>query len=418
MKASPSFADLDGDGDLDAVVGEYSFLRLYFQNTGSATAPVFVQQTGAANPLNGINSQAQNTPSFVDLDGDGDLDAVVGNSIGLLHYFRNTGSATAPVFVQQIGAANPFGGVTVNLSSAPSFADLNGDGDIDAVVGALQFNLIFFENTKPRGIAPDFVAQTGADNPVDGVSIGGWSTPVFANSDGDGDDDLVVGNLFGDFSYFRNTGTATAPVFVEQTGAANPFDGINGDTRGKLSLTDLDGDGDLDAVVGALTNRLNFYLNTGSATEAVYVQQTGAANPFDGVAVDIAAPSFVDLDSDGDLDALVGESNGILHYFRNTGTATSPAFTLQTGAANPFNGVDVGLFSTPAFADLDRDGDLDAVVGDYNSGVLNISSTPARPPRRFSCSRPARPIRSLVSMWDSKPRRPSPTSMATATSIS
>ncbi len=76
-----------------------------------------------------------------------------------------------------------------------------------------------------------------------------------------------------------------------------------------------------------------------------------------------STPSFADLDGDGDLDAVVGEGDGTLHYFENTGSAIAPVFTERTGAANPFNGVDVGYYSAPSFADLDGDGDLDAVVG-------------------------------------------------------
>ena len=89
----------------------------YFQNTGTAIAPVFAERTGAANPFNGVDFRYRSTPSFADLDGDGDLDAIVGDNNGTLHYFQNTGTATAPVFAERTGAANPFNGVDVGTTA-------------------------------------------------------------------------------------------------------------------------------------------------------------------------------------------------------------------------------------------------------------------------------------------------------------
>ena len=60
----------------------------------------------------------------------GDLDLVVGTDNGQLNYFENTGTSTAPVFVQRIGSANPFAGIDVGWHSAPAFSDIDNDGTL------------------------------------------------------------------------------------------------------------------------------------------------------------------------------------------------------------------------------------------------------------------------------------------------
>ncbi len=422
-KASPALGDVDGDGDLDVLVGEVDGLLRYFKNTGTATRPVYVQQTGAANPW-GAFRVSQAAPALGDVDGDGDLDAVVGASSGWLPYFKNTGTATRPVYVRQTGAADPFNGLTAHLNSAPALGDVDGDGDLDVVAGASDGKLRYFKNTG-TATRPVYVTQHGAANPFNGVDVGGYSAPALGDVDGDGDLDVPVGEGDGWLNYFKNSGTATGPVYIQQTGAANPVNGVHhgwvaapalGDLAGDgardallggragyltsflflhrngavppassvipqtgaanpfngidigrnaaPALGDVDGDGDRDAVVGESEGLLKYFKNTGTATSPVYVPQTGAANPLNGVDVGIrAVPTLGDVDGDGDLDALVGELDGLLNYFKNTGTATSPVYVQQTGAANPWGGFDVGAYSAPALGDLDGDGDLDVVVG-------------------------------------------------------
>ena len=60
----------------------------------------------------------------------GDLDLVVGEHDGFLNYIENSGTSTAPVFVQRTGSANPFDGIDVGYSSSPAVVDFDGDGTL------------------------------------------------------------------------------------------------------------------------------------------------------------------------------------------------------------------------------------------------------------------------------------------------
>ncbi|WP_181280690.1 VCBS domain-containing protein [Aphanothece hegewaldii] len=370
---APTLADIDSDGDLDAVVGALDGTLKYYLNTGTALAPFYTEQTGTSNPFNGIYVGSLSKPTLADLDGDGDLDAVVGELYGRLLYYKNTGTALAPVYRGQTGTSNPFNTIDVGSFSTPTFADIDSDGDLDAVVGEIDGNLNYFENI-PTPKPVNFTQPP--TSPFNGIYVGLSSAPTLADIDGDGDLDAVVGEYDGNLNYYKNTGTALAPVYTEQTGTSNPFNDIYVGLSSAPTLADIDGDGDLDAVVGEKYGTLKYYLNTGTALAPVYREQTGTSNPFNDINVgNYSTPTFADIDSDGDLDAVVGASDGTLKYYKNTGTALAPVYREQTGTSNPFNDINVGYFNKPTLADIDSDGDLDAVVGELYGRLLYYKNT-------------------------------------------
>ena len=191
-------------------------------------------------------------------------------------------------------------------------------------------------------------------NPFNGVDVGFDSAPAFGDLDGDGDLDMVSGMWLGELKYFKNTGTASAPVYVEQTGAANPLSGLDVGNGSVPGLVDIDGDGDLDAVSTENDGNVNYFKNTGTASAPVFAEQAGAASPFNGIVpTNFTTPAFGDIDGDGDKDMLLGTHGGTVLYYKNTRTATAPAFTQQGGASNPFGSIDVGSYSSPALGDVD-----------------------------------------------------------------
>jgi hypothetical protein len=447
---NPTFVDIDHDGDQDLFAGTSDGTIHYFENTGSATAPVMVERTGAANPLNAVDIGFDSIPAFVDIDGDGDQDAFIGETDGKVNYFENTGTVNAPVFTERIGPANPFDGVDVGYASAPTFVDIDGDLDFDAFIGQSNGNVNYFENTGTVN-APTLVERTDAANPLNSVDVGSESVPAFVDIDNDKDLDAFVGESSGNVNYFENTGTVNAPVLVERTGTANPLDGIEvmnesspafvdidgdgdqdlflGEYPGQViafrndgsastpditawddpavplsdkrtgqlsrpSFADLDGDGDLDAFIGGIdrgfkfiygygSTPITYFENTGTRTAPVMVERTDTANPLYGFSGLSASPTFVDIDGDGDLDAFVGGIYGQVDFIQNFGTRTEPIMAQRFGSGNPLNGVHPGYFTSPAFVDIDGDGDLDAFVGavdidGYSSAITYFENTGTR----------------------------------------
>lgn len=276
-----------------------------------------------------------------------------------IQFGDGTGTVVAPmVLAARTGAANPFGAIDVAAESSPFLADLDGDGDLDLLAGAHDGTLSYFRNTGSVD-APTFSEQSGADDPFDGIDTGDVSAkPGLVDLDDDGDLDLAVGLASGAIPYFENTGTAAAATL------ATSVEVLSVGSYAAPSAIDIDTDGDLDVIVGKADGKLAFFRNLGTAGEALFSRPIGASSPFDAIDIgDRAVPSFGDIDGDGDFDLVVGAGDGTIRFFENTGSAQAAVFTERTGSANPFDGIDVGSFASPTLADVDGDRDLDVVVG-------------------------------------------------------
>lgn len=370
----PTFTDIDTDGDLDLLLtSDDQPVARYFENKGDTGTPDFTEHTGTANPFRMLLEESRSSVSLMDMDGDGDLDLFQSVYLIPVCAYKNIGRASHPEFLIQNNNLNI--GPAVSWRNT-EIGDIDGDGDLDAIVGSDGPALMLYTNTGSVTL-PRFEKAGDADNPFSPVT---GQLVKLADMDGDGDLDLI--STADDTGYFENTGNRLSPTYEKRTGPDNPVDDF---ASSYTDVADLDGDGDLD-LVGTSDGKICVYENTGETKESPVFDKTTGVVLAEGI--NQGWPELADIDGDGDQDLLVAElaSGAPLHFFVNTGTSTEVKFEERTGAANPFAAIPVHLCTFPTLADMDGDGAPDLFMGwptgalyYYHNGELKTpdSDTPA-----------------------------------------
>lgn len=375
----PAIFDYEGDGDLDVMsfnVGG-SFIELHLnssvENSGDCGLDFHLANRCYGGFIEGDNSNdIVIDPDLVDdlcsfnvvdprnsgglrhvgstiltLDGnnDGLQDLVLGD-VGFtnLVYLENSDQGAEP---NQIVSFDPnfpstMGGDPVDIDNFPSafYEDVDGDNVSDLIVsvnasaGAATYETVQLYLNSGTENAPDFSFVTSSFLQNEMLDWGNHASPSAVDYNGDGLLDLVIGcnsDLPGGglneprLILMENTGTLTEPTFQ----IVDP-DWLN------LSLTisspspcptfgDFDNDGDADLIIGFINGSLHYFENESGWSYTSLIPSSDGNNNVG----NSATPSTGDIDNDGNLDLVVGEEEGNLNYFRNSGNSTGPLFTLE-----------------------------------------------------------------------------------------
>ena len=363
---SMAFADVDDDGDLDFFWGDFFEPGVLFvENTGSCSEVVLLSDPLALEVEDPISTSGYNVPVLEDLDGDDDLDLFVGVLGGAFnpgltttrnfHFYEKVDGA----FVRR--TERFIYTLDVGSESIPEFADLDGDGDLDLLIAnkldpedTRTSRLFYFENVGSPEV-PSF--QQRDHLPLFTMY---HYAPALGDLDGDGDLDMLVGTWNKGVALYSNFGTPEEPDFVLQDTTLIKL------TRGSNStptLTDIDGDGDLDLFIGESSGELNFYRNVGTPQAFSFELVTDRFGEID--AGRRSYPTFADIDGDGDEDLLLGREQGGVLLYRRNGSGTDPTFV-----HDPNFTLRLPNYATPTLVDIDADGDLDVFSGGLSGGLV------------------------------------------------
>ncbi|MGB0918185.1 MAG: T9SS type A sorting domain-containing protein [Flavobacteriales bacterium] len=334
-----AFADVDGDTDLDLFGTGYSASSELFLNDGSG---VFSRNTGT--PFEGA---LYSSMAYADVDGDLDLDLLVigedavSGGVRKSSLYQNDGTGG---FTEIVGT--PFDSVS---RGAVVFADIDGDDDEDILITGINSQWSRIAKLYTNDGSGVFTEVIGA--PLDGGFDG---DAAFADVDGDDDLDLLITGTNNSFDastkLYLNDGSG---VYTDDLNA--PFEQISYST---IVFADVDGDDDEDVIISGETESntriTKLYINDGLGgfTESV-------SSIFDIFVVSSGSIAVSDIDGDNDVDLIitgVGEFGGqqIVKLYSNNGTGV---FTETTG--NNFIATSNGSLS---FADVDSDNDFDLLI--------------------------------------------------------
>ncbi len=388
--------DIDFDGLMDLIIStnadenignqiDLSTNIRAYSNQGAINQPTFDQPSFPFLQQEMIDLGENTYPSFTDIDGDGDLDLIIGNKgsvdntriTSTLFNFINTGNRFAPAFdLTDTDLFSFQSSGYVNIK--PQFVDADGDADSDfffqATLGANDTR-IFFQEANGITFQPEI--ELNIPTTVD-------DSPFFYDIDKDGDLDLLLGRRLGSLSLFLNQGNFVfGPENSNFAGITNDFQSLNLVPH----ITDIDGDGEDELITINASGQINIYEGTidedfiasNPITEVLRINNTlfttslGRQNTI----------TSADIFNTGKPALIIGSGKGGLYLLEN----------ISTTGRNPERSIEIEISPNPTnnqltvLTNTDGVGEIYDITGrkkhfniSIQSGVrkvLNLGSLPA-----------------------------------------
>ena len=278
---------------------------------------------------------------------------------------------------------------TKHSGSTLTALDLNDDSYFELLLGDITFdNIVMLENSASSENALMINQDTAFPNYSESVNLSRFPAAYYFDFDNDSKKDLIVApngdnvsNNFENVWFYKNQAAdesvnlnliarnALLDQMIEVGSGAHPvFFDYNNDSLMDIIIANYG----YYTESGNYNSQLALYKNVGDAS---YPEFEWVTNDFSDLGTlnfeNNIIPTFGDLDGDGDQDMIVGDSNGNIHLLNNIYINSTSNFYINT---IEYFDIDVGSFASPFLIDLDRDGDLDLIIGSRQGQIFHYDN--------------------------------------------